>query len=87
MPTLRIDADLEMHYEVDDFTDPWTSPETVVLLHGMNFGGFYFKGPIDALRNADVRILRQIDQHTTCDRDLCRQACSFSTNGIFYHLH
>jgi hypothetical protein len=23
-----------MHYEVDDFTDPWTTPETVLLLHG-----------------------------------------------------
>ena len=23
-----------MHYEVDDFTDPWREPETVLLLHG-----------------------------------------------------
>ena len=23
-----------MHYEVDDFTDPWTQPETILLLHG-----------------------------------------------------
>lgn len=34
MPTLRISPDLEMHYTVDDFTDPWTAPETVLLLHG-----------------------------------------------------
>jgi 3-oxoadipate enol-lactonase len=27
-------ADLEMHYLVDDFTDPWTKPETILLLHG-----------------------------------------------------
>jgi 3-oxoadipate enol-lactonase len=33
MPTLKT-ADLEMHYEVDDFTDPWTQPETILLLHG-----------------------------------------------------
>ena len=25
---------LEMYYEVDDFTDPWTKPETILLLHG-----------------------------------------------------
>jgi 3-oxoadipate enol-lactonase len=34
MPTHRITADLEMHYTVDDFTDPWTTPETILLLHG-----------------------------------------------------
>jgi pimeloyl-ACP methyl ester carboxylesterase len=30
---------------------------TVVLLHGMNFGGFYFQGPIEALRNAGFRVV------------------------------
>ncbi|MDQ1469782.1 MAG: hypothetical protein QOJ99_1262 [Bryobacterales bacterium] len=30
---------------------------TVVLLHGMNFGGFYFGGPIDALRKAGFRVV------------------------------
>ena len=34
MPTARITPDLEMHYEVDDYTDPWTESETVLLLHG-----------------------------------------------------
>jgi pimeloyl-ACP methyl ester carboxylesterase len=30
---------------------------TVVLLHGMNFGGFYFGGPIELLRNAGFRVI------------------------------
>src|SRR6185436_2999493 len=30
---------------------------TVVLFHGMNFGGFYFKGPIDALRGEGFRVV------------------------------
>src|SRR5436189_1494787 len=30
---------------------------TVVLLHGNNFAGFYFGGPIDALRNAGFRVV------------------------------
>jgi len=30
---------------------------TVVLLHGMNFGGFYFGGPIEVLRNAGFRVV------------------------------
>jgi 3-oxoadipate enol-lactonase len=33
MPILK-SADLEMHYAVDDFTDPWTQPETILMLHG-----------------------------------------------------
>jgi pimeloyl-ACP methyl ester carboxylesterase len=30
---------------------------TVVLFHGMNFGGFYFAGPIEALRTAGFRVV------------------------------
>ncbi len=30
---------------------------TVVLLHGMNFGGFYFGGPIELLRNEGFRVV------------------------------
>ena len=32
MPTLK--SDFEMHYLVDDFTDPWTQPESILLIHG-----------------------------------------------------
>ena len=34
MPNFRPSADLDMQYEVDDFTDPWRQPETVLMLHG-----------------------------------------------------
>jgi len=34
MPTLPLAPDAELHYRVDDFTDPWTAPETILLLHG-----------------------------------------------------
>jgi len=30
---------------------------TVMLFHGMNFGGFYFAGPIDVLRKAGFRVV------------------------------
>jgi pimeloyl-ACP methyl ester carboxylesterase len=30
---------------------------TVVLFHGMNFGGFYFAGPIDVLRKQGFRVI------------------------------
>ena len=31
----RLEDGIELFYTVDDFTDPWTNPETVVLHHGM----------------------------------------------------
>ena len=34
MPKLQVSADLEMHYQVDDYTDPWLQPETILMLHG-----------------------------------------------------
>ena len=32
---VRLDDGAELFYTIDDFTDPWTQPETVVLHHGM----------------------------------------------------
>ena len=34
MATARLPGDLVMHYEDDAFTDPWSTPETVILHHG-----------------------------------------------------
>jgi pimeloyl-ACP methyl ester carboxylesterase len=34
MPNVIANND-EMHYELDDFTDPWTSAETIVIQHGL----------------------------------------------------
>ena len=34
MPTIKLDPELNMYYEDDNYTDPWRSPETIVLHHG-----------------------------------------------------
>jgi len=34
MPTFQASRDLQLHYLVDDFTEPWTEPKTILLLHG-----------------------------------------------------
>ena len=34
MPIFKPSADLDMHYAIDDFTDPWREAETILLLHG-----------------------------------------------------
>ena len=32
---IRLSDGMQLHYTIDDFTDPWTQSETVVLVHGM----------------------------------------------------
>jgi pimeloyl-ACP methyl ester carboxylesterase len=34
MPFFECAPGVQMHYVVDDYTDPWTKPETVLMLHG-----------------------------------------------------
>jgi len=34
MPIHRVTTDCELHYVVDDYTDPWREPETILMLHG-----------------------------------------------------
>jgi 3-oxoadipate enol-lactonase len=34
MPTAHLSGELQMYYEDDDFTDPWSTAETVILHHG-----------------------------------------------------
>src|SRR5215468_2680916 len=49
MPIFRPTPDLNMHYEVDDFTDPWRRPQTVLLLHGNAESGLAWYGWVPSL--------------------------------------
>ena len=44
MPSLRVAPDLDMHYRVDDFTDPWRESAAILLLHGNNESGAAWYG-------------------------------------------
>lgn len=63
---------LAMHYLVDDFTDPWTAPETILLLHGIAEGCAAWYGwiPLLARRFRVVRPdLRGFGASTPMPRD------------------
>ena len=49
MPTFQPTPDLEMHYELDDFTDPWRRKETILLLHGNAESGAAWYGWVPTL--------------------------------------
>ena len=57
MPTLQVSPDLEMHYRIDDFTDPWSHPETVLMLHGNAESGAAWYGWVPHLARR-FRIVR-----------------------------
>jgi pimeloyl-ACP methyl ester carboxylesterase len=56
LPVTLYGQDLRLAYmDVAPLGQP--NGHTVVLLHGNNFAGFYFGGPIDALRSAGFRVV------------------------------
>jgi pimeloyl-ACP methyl ester carboxylesterase len=57
MPTFQREPGVELYYEVDDFTDPWTTPETVVMLHGNAEAGLVWFGWVPYLAR-QFRVIR-----------------------------
>ena len=49
MPKFRVSAGLDMHYQVDDFTDPWRKPATILLAHGNNESNLAWYGWVPLL--------------------------------------
>jgi 3-oxoadipate enol-lactonase len=72
MPDFKPTPDLQMHYEVDNFCDPWRTPETILMLHGNAESGLAWYGwvPKLARRFQVVRPdMRGFGQSTPMPRD------------------
>jgi 3-oxoadipate enol-lactonase len=39
MPHVRTTDDVDLHYEIHDYTDPWAKPATLILQHGFGRSG------------------------------------------------
>ena len=50
MPFLEL-PDAKLYYEIDDHTDAWTTPETVLFVHG-------FTENLDAITNLSLSMKR-----------------------------
>lgn len=57
MPSVELPGQLTMYYEDDDFTDPWTQPETVILHHGNAKSSRLWYAWVPLL-SADYRVIR-----------------------------
>ena len=49
MPTVRINPAADLHYRLDDFTDPWRKPDAVLMVHGNHEGGMAWYGWVPTL--------------------------------------
>ena len=49
MPIARIKPDLDMHYRLDDYTDPWREAEAVLMVHGNHEGSAAWFGWVPTL--------------------------------------
>ncbi len=49
MPYLELSADFRLYYEIHDYTDPWTRPETILFVHGFTENGDAWRGWIPYL--------------------------------------
>ena len=57
MPHFAISPGVTLNYSVDDFTDGWTKPPTVLLLHGLAESGEAFRAFVPALAR-QARVVR-----------------------------
>lgn len=57
MPIVRVAPDLEMHYLVDDFTNPWTKADTILMIHGNAERGLAWYGWVPHLAR-QFRVVR-----------------------------
>lgn len=56
MPTVHING-ADLYYDLDDFTDPWTKPETFLLQHGFSRNGRFWYRWVPLLAG-QFRVLR-----------------------------
>jgi 3-oxoadipate enol-lactonase len=72
MPVQRVAPDLEMHYVVDDFTDPWRKSDPILMIHGNNESGAAWYGWVPQLARHYTIVrpdMRGFGQSTPMPRD------------------
>jgi 3-oxoadipate enol-lactonase len=57
MPMLKTAPGIEIHYTVDDFTDPWVPVPTTIMIHGLAESGEAFRAFVPALARR-TRLIR-----------------------------
>ena len=80
MPQLQLTADTRLYYEVDDWTDPWTTPETVLMIHGFTESTAAWRGWVPHLGRR-YRVIRY-DQQGFGRSSAVNDTTRFTTEGF-----
>ncbi|MGZ5167927.1 MAG: alpha/beta fold hydrolase [Burkholderiales bacterium] len=80
MPYLQLNSDTRIFYEVDDWTDPWTTPESVVMIHGFTECTEAWRAWVPHLGRR-YRVIR-FDQHGFGKSSAVTSATRFTTDGF-----
>lgn len=82
MPFLNI-ADCRIYYEIDDFTDPWCKPETVLMIHGFTESTLAWRAWVPHLAR-QFRVIR-FDQQGFGQSSAVGPDTMFSTQNFVEH--
>ena len=82
MPYIDI-ADCKLYYEIDDYTDPWTKPECVLLIHGFTESTPAWRAWVPHLARR-YRVIR-FDQQGFGQSSAVTSVSAFSTQGFVDH--
>ena len=82
MPYLTL-ADCKLYYEIDDYTDPWTPPESVLLVHGFTESTPAWRAWVPHLARC-YRVIR-FDQEGFGQSSAVASESAFSTDRFVGH--
>jgi pimeloyl-ACP methyl ester carboxylesterase len=80
MSYLQLTPDTQLYYEISDWTDPWTTPETVVLIHGFTESTEAWRPWVPHLARR-YRVIRY-DQHGFGRSSAVTPTTEFTTEGF-----
>jgi 3-oxoadipate enol-lactonase len=92
MPFLKRPAQPELHYELDDYTDPWREAPYLILQHGYGRSGRFWYSWVPYLARfyrivrPDVRGLGQSSAQFDLEREFTLDACVADLAAIIDHL-
>ena len=80
MPYLQLDPLIQLYYQLDDWTDPWTRRDSVVLIHGFTESTEAWRPWVPHLGRR-YRIIRY-DQHGFGQSSAVTHSTEFTTQGF-----
>jgi pimeloyl-ACP methyl ester carboxylesterase len=80
VPYLDLSREIQIYYEIDQWTDPWTTPESVLMIHGFTESTPAWRAWVPHLGRR-YRVIR-FDQHGFGRSSPVTETSAFTTHGF-----